>query len=105
MRAPDPISTVDPPSRWFLDDQSNQNVSVKIAAGAPEGASVLLMEKAYADQDAWRTQLWVPRLELQDTPDTGHRSGSRPTVHRLSNSIWARGPRRFTIAAYPRPCR
>src|SRR5262249_24565542 len=44
MRAPDPISPSDPPSRWFLDNQSNQNVTVKIAAGPPEGGGVLIIE-------------------------------------------------------------
>jgi hypothetical protein len=65
MRPPDSISTLDPPCRWFLDDQSGQNVRVKLGGHGPEGSSSLIIEKPRADQDAWKTQVWLPRLELQ----------------------------------------
>jgi hypothetical protein len=65
LRDPNPISISDPPARWFLDNNSDHNATLRLAAGGPEGSSSLIIEKPKYDEQEWKTQVWLPRLKVE----------------------------------------
>jgi hypothetical protein len=63
--SPEQDSDPDASARWVLNNQSGQNASLRLASQGPPGSNSLLLDKRGSDQDAWKTQIYLPGIETE----------------------------------------
>jgi hypothetical protein len=72
------------PTRWVLDDQASQPADTSITAEGPGGAHSLVITKKQADQESWRTQIYLPSIQIK-------------TGQRYRVSVWLKAQKPATV--------
>ena len=60
-----PNSIDDPRSRWVLLDLAGSSSTIKVADG-PDGGNALMIERANASNENWKTQIYLPRILIKE---------------------------------------